>query len=87
MEKRRELVRLVSLALALVALLGAFLYLLYDLQVTRYDSFLARMTKGVGRTETVGAARGEITDRYGRPRVTNQVVYQVTLDLSLMGEN
>lgn len=86
MEKRRELVRLTTLVLALLALLAAFFYLLYDLQVNRYDSFLARMTKGVGRAETVAAARGEITDRYGRPLVTNQVVYQVTLDLSLMGE-
>ncbi len=86
MERRKELFRVVSLLLALCLVLGGFFSLLYDLQVTRYDDFQARMVKAVGRTETVNAARGEITDRYGRPMVTNQVVYQVTLDLSLMGE-
>lgn len=86
MDRRNGLFRVVSLLLALCLVLGVFFSLLYDLQITRYDDFRARMVKAVGRTETVNAARGEITDRYGRPLVTNQVVYQVTLDLSLMGE-
>ncbi len=86
MSKRRELWRVLTLTLALFAVLGGFWAVLYDLQVTNHEAFLARTVKSVGRTETVSAARGSITDRYGRPLVVNQVVYQVTLDTSLMGE-
>ena len=85
--KRRELVRVVSLLVLLLAVLTCFFYLLYDLQINRQEEFQARMVKAVGLTETVPAARGEITDRYGRPMVSNQVVYQVTLNTSLMGED
>ncbi len=85
--KRRELVRVVSLLVLLLAVLTCFFYLLYDLQINRQEEFQARMVKAVGRTETVPAARGELTDRYGRPMVSNQVVYQVTLNTSLMGED
>ena len=87
MDKRRGFLRLALLLSFLGAVLVCFFFLLYDLQVNRQAEFQARMVKAVGRTETVAAARGEITDRYGRPLVTNRVVYQVTLDLSLMGED
>ncbi len=86
MSRRRELVRTLSLLMAFVAVLVCFLFVLYDLQVTNHAAFLARTVKSVGRSETVAAARGDITDRYGRPMVTNQVIYQVTLDTSLMGD-
>ncbi len=86
MEKRKELFRVLSLTLLLCVILVCFFLLLYDLQVTNHEAFLARTVKSVGRTETVSAARGELTDRYGRSMVTNQVVYQVTLDTSLMGD-
>ncbi len=86
MEKRKELFRVLSLVLLLCVILVCFFLLLYDLQVTNHEAFLARTVKSVGRAETVSAARGEITDRYGRPMVTNQVVYQVTLDTALMGD-
>lgn len=86
MSKRRELFRTASLLLAFVAALICFLLVLYDLQVTNHAAFLARTVKSVGRSESVSAARGDITDRYGRPMVTNQVVYQVRLDTSLMGK-
>lgn len=86
MEKRRELLRLVLLGALSALILGAFFFLLYDLQVTHYAEYKARTVKAVGRTETVAAARGKITDRYGRSLITNQAVYQVKLDTSLMGE-
>ena len=86
MDKRRELARLAVLGVLLAVVLVSFFYLLYDLQVNRREEFQARMVKAVGRAETVPAARGEITDRYGRPLVTNRVIYQVTLNTSLMGE-
>ncbi len=87
MDKRREFFRVAALVVLLGAVLACFFYLLYDLQVNRQAEFQARMVKAVGRSETVPAARGEITDRYGRPMVTNRVVYQVTLNTSLMGED
>lgn len=87
MEKRKELFRLVSLTLLLGLLMACFVLLLFDLQVIHHADYLARTVKAVGRTETVPAARGELTDRYGRPLVTNQVIYQATLDTALMGED
>ena len=87
MNKHRELLRLVLLLALLGAVLVSFFYLLYDLQINRQAEFQARMVKAVGRTETVPAARGNLTDRYGRPLASNRVIYQVTLDLSLMGDD
>ncbi len=88
MEKqhRRESARLALLLGLFLACLVAFFYLLYDLQVTNHDAYLARTVKAVGRAETVAAARGGITDRFGRSLIANEVVYQVTLDPALMGE-
>ena len=87
MDRRRELLRLLVLLTLLMAVLVSFFYLLYDLQVNRQAEFQARMVKAVGHTETVPAARGELTDRYGRPLATNRVIYQVTLNTSLMGDD
>ena len=87
MDRRRELVRLLVLLALLTAVLVSFFYLLYDLQVNRQAEFQARMVKAVGHTETVPAARGELTDRYGRPLVTNRVIYQVTLNTAIMGDS
>lgn len=64
-----------------------FFGILWDLQINRRNYYTQRVSKPVGTTETVPAARGELTDRYGRSLVTNQVVYQVTLNTNLMGEN
>lgn len=86
MDRRRGLFRTASLLLAFLGVLVCFLFVLYDLQVTNHAAFLARTVKSLGHSETVPAARGDITDRYGRPMVTNQVVYQVNLDTSLMGK-
>lgn len=86
MEKKRELLRLLCLGGFLCAVFVAFFCVLYHLQVVRHDDFQAKTVTSVGKSETVPAARGEILDRYGRSLVTNQVVYQVTLDTSLMGK-
>lgn len=86
MEKKRELIRLLCLGGFLCAVLIAFFCVLYNLQVVRHEDFQAKTVTSVGKSETVPAARGEILDRYGRSMVTNQVVYQVTLDTSLMGD-
>lgn len=82
----KQINRRLTVILALAAAVGlAFVGLLYNLQITHYDDYMARTVKTTGKTETVAAARGDITDRAGKAMVTNQVVYQVTLDTSLMG--
>ena len=86
--KRRTLsLRLGVLGIFLCVVMAAFFGILLDLQLNHQEDYARRLSKPVGTTETVPAARGELTDRYGRPLVTNQVVYQVTLNTNLMGEN
>lgn len=70
----------------LCLVMAVFFGILWDLQINRKDYYAQRLSKPVGTTETVPAARGELVDRYGRNLVTNQVVYQVTLNTNLMGE-
>lgn len=74
---------MIFLCLVMVGFFG----ILWDLQINHQTDYAQRLSRPVGSTETVPAARGEITDRYGRSLVTNQVVYQVTLNTNLMGEN
>ena len=69
------------------SVMAALLVILCDLQLNHQQDYTQRLTRPVGTTETVPAARGEVTDRYGRSLITNQVVYQVTLNTNLMGEN
>lgn len=84
MEKKTT--RRLGLILGLMGvILVVFVGLLYNLQITHYEDYMARTVKTTGKTETVAAARGDITDANGVSMVTNQVVYQVTLDTSLMG--
>lgn len=80
--------RIRSLAVAAFALfMGAvFLTVLYDAQIRNgIDIDASTAANTIVTTETVEAARGEITDRYGRVLVSNRTVYNVTLDLGAMG--
>lgn len=86
MDKRKEGIRLIELGVLLAAIMCIFLFLLYDLQIVHRDDYQAKTVRSVGSTETVPAARGTVSDCYGRPLITNQVVYQVTLDVGVMGE-
>lgn len=53
---------------------------LIEIQIVHGQSYAELATKGATRSQTIQAARGEITDRYGRPLVQNKVGYNVTLD-------
>lgn len=70
----------------LLAVLLAFTWVLYDLQIDRGGDFLAQSRRKIVSTETVDAARGEILDRYGRVLVSNRTSYNVSLDASLMND-
>lgn len=86
MEGKRFHFRIRFVMALFLAVLVAFTWVLYDLQIQRGQDFLEQSRRKIARTETVDAARGEILDRYGRVLVSNRTSYNVSLDLSLMGD-
>ena len=54
---------------------------LYDLQINNGDEYYAQTQKKIAENQAVPA------DRNGQVLVSNKVVYQVTLDLKLMGDD
>lgn len=87
--KETQQTRLYLLAGMLVVVLLAYLGVLYKTQVLDYDDYLARSIRSIVREEKVEASRGIITDRNGRPLVTNRSTYTLTFDASLLktGDN
>ena len=59
---------------------------LYDLQINNGEDYYQQTQYKIAETQTVESARGQILDRNGQVLVSNRVIYQVTLDTSLMGE-
>lgn len=84
--KDKRIPRLMTLGVLLVAILLVYLWELYDLQVNRHESFLSLSTHSIARPETIEASRGIITDRKGRPLVSNNPVYNLVFDSSLLRE-
>ena len=70
-----------------LTVLGAFGWVLYQLQIVNGDSYRERAFYSTAETETVDSVRGEIVDSYGRVLVSNTSSYEVTLDTSVMGED
>ena len=77
-----------------LAILGAFLGValliyagvLYDVQVNHYEEYLTQSIRSIAKKEKVEASRGIITDRSGRPLVSNRSTYALTFDASLLRE-
>lgn len=67
------------------ALLGSYLFILYDAQVVNVEEYRQQAGRSIAQTETVESSRGEIVDSMGRVLVTNATTYNVSLDTSLMG--
>ncbi len=80
---RRVWAVVVLLALMLTGMGSA----LYDLQINQGAELFESSQHNISETLTTEAARGQLLDRNGQILVTNRVVYQVTLDLSLMGDS
>ena len=59
---------------------------LYDLQINNGEAYYQRTQKTIPEIQTVEAARGNLYDRNGQVLVSNRVIYEVTLDMSLMKE-
>ncbi len=80
---RRRLLFLLSLVLLVIA---AYLAVMFNLQIVHGEDYLARSITQIVRSDTVEAARGEITDRNGNLIVGNRETYTLTFDASLLPE-
>ncbi len=83
---RKELqnTRLYMLAAFLALVLLTYLFVLYDIQVIHHDEYAAQAIRSIVRTEKVEASRGIITDRNGKPLVSNRSTYDLTFDADLL---
>ena len=81
--QRRALVMVLLLALMLTGMGTA----LYDLQINNGQEYARQAQNKIAEQETVEAVRGQVLDRNGQVLVSNKVVYQVSLDTSLMKED
>ena len=72
--------RLLVLAGFLAVVLLIYLGVLYHTQVIHHEEYLARSLHSITEVEEIEASRGIITDRKGRPLVTNSSVYALTFD-------
>lgn len=82
--KEMQNTRLYLLAAFLVLVLGVYLFVLYDVQVIRHDDYAAQAVRSIVRPEKVEASRGIITDRNGKPLVSNRSTYDLTFDAALL---
>ena len=75
----------------LVLVVGAVFLLygirLFKIQVIDGKSYLAEANKKSMKTMPIEAARGEITDRFGRPMAVNRMGYSIIFDRSFMVRN
>lgn len=86
MDGTRFTLRLRFVAGIMAGILLLFFGVLYNLQIVNVDDYRRQATARIANQETVEAARGELTDRYGRVLVSNKTIYEVTLDRSTLGE-
>ena len=61
-DSKLVLARTVLTLVIFAAILGAFCYVLYDIQYVHGQEYLDSAFYSVAQTETVGAARGEVKD-------------------------
>lgn len=74
------------MAALLVVMLTCMGAALYDLQINNGQAYLQQSQARIPERQTVESARGQLLDRNGQVLVSNRVIYQVTLDTSLMGK-
>lgn len=77
--------RVVGVVVMLAILLTFLCSNLYTIQYTNGADYAEQSVAKVSETEPVSASRGNILDRNGKVLVSNQVSYNVTLKLSLLG--
>ena len=82
--KESRLFRLFLLGVMAFAVMALYTGVLYTVQVTHHEEYLAASQRSIARVETVTAARGIITDRNGRTMESNSSAYNLTFDKSLL---
>ena len=78
--------RLLGVVLVLAILMTFLCSNLYGIQYVDGEDYANQSVARAYETQSVPASRGLILDRNGQVLVSNQISYQVTLSLSLMGE-
>ena len=78
--------RLIGVILILAILMTFLCSNLYSIQYLNGQDYANQSVARSYETQTVPASRGPILDRNGKVLVSNEISYQVTLSLSLMGE-
>ena len=82
--KEAHHLRLYVLAALFFIVAAVYIGVLYDTQVNNYDYYYASSVRSIARSETVEAARGNITDRNGKVLVSSRSSYNLTCDASLL---
>lgn len=82
--KEAHHLRLYVLAALFFIVAAVYIGVLYDTQVNNYDYYYASSVRSIARSETVEAARGNITDRNGKVLVSSRSFYNLTFDASLL---
>ena len=82
--KEAHHLRLYVLAALFFIVAAVYIGVLYDTQVNNYDYYYASSVRSIARSETVEAARGNITDRNGKVLVSSHSSYNLTFDASLL---
>ena len=85
MEKQKMVYkRTCVLALLLLAMFGSTCFRLSDFQVVRGEELLKKAQNEVITVKTVPAARGTITDRYGRVLAASETSFRLILDCTFL---
>ena len=88
MEKTNNTVwRLVLLVLVIIFVFSAYGIKLVSMQLINGENYFDIATKTSKRTQVVEAARGEITDRYGKPLAVNRMTYLIVFDRTFMEDS
>ena len=82
--KEMQNARLYLLTALLVLVLITYFFVLYDVQVIHHDEYAAKAIRSIVRSEKVEASRGILTDRNGKPLVSNRSTYDLTFDADLL---
>lgn len=86
-EAQRLKVRMWVLLALFSGLLITFIGVLINIQLVHGEEYLNNASYTVVNNETVETVRGEIADRYGNVMVTNELSYNVELDVTRMGSD
>ena len=74
------IIRHVILILAVIAIMGAYVARLMQIQIVEAEQFRSLVTSLSISEQTVRAARGEIIDRNGNPLAVNRMGYNIVID-------